>query len=129
VRHAGERFDVVDYCWLGECAGDRGDGGLFARPAALAFERFEQAGFFAADVGASAFVDVALELVLAAEDSLWAEDFVVVGFLDRALEDFGLAMVFAADEDVSDVAARGDGCDGDCLRASDGGRNPSGSDL
>ena len=65
VRDAAERLDVVDDRRLGERAGDGRERRLVPRPAALAFERFEQARLFAADVRAGAAVDVALELVLA----------------------------------------------------------------
>jgi hypothetical protein len=58
---------------------------------------------------------VAFELVLAAEDAALAEDAVVVGFLDGAFHDFGLAVEFAADEDVGDVALGGEGGDGDAF--------------
>jgi len=90
-----------------------GNGGLLRGQPRLPSRASSRPVFLAADVSAGAFVDVALELVLAAEDSLGAEDFIVVGFLDRALEDFGLPVIFAADEDVGDVASRGDGCDRD----------------
>src|SRR5205085_1179898 len=49
-----------------------------------------------------------LQLVLRAEDPPLSEDLVLVGLLDRLLEDLGLAVVLAADEDVRDVALRRD---------------------
>src|SRR5690606_5145604 len=60
VRDAAERLDVVDDRRAREGAGDRGEWRLVARPAALAFDGFEQAGFLAADISARAAVDVAL---------------------------------------------------------------------
>jgi hypothetical protein len=57
----GEGFDVVDDGGLAEEALDGGEGGLDAGPAALALEAFEQCGFLAADVGACAAVDVAVD--------------------------------------------------------------------
>src|SRR6478672_5631498 len=48
--------------------GDRRERRLVSRPAALAFQRFQQSRLFAADVRPRAAVDVALNLVLAAED-------------------------------------------------------------
>src|SRR5262249_59933346 len=51
VRDAGERLDVVDDRWLAESALDRRERRLDARPGALAFEAFDEAGFLAADVG------------------------------------------------------------------------------
>ena len=50
VRHATERFDVVDDRRLAEQAFDRGERRLDPRPGPLAFEAFDQAGLLAADV-------------------------------------------------------------------------------
>jgi hypothetical protein len=57
----GEGFDVVDDGGLAEEALERGEGRLDAGPAALALKAFEECGFLAADVGACAAVDVALD--------------------------------------------------------------------
>ncbi len=60
-------------------------------------------------------MDVALELVIGAEHALLAEDSLVVGFLNGAFEDVDLAVVFAANEDVGDVALGGEAGDGDAF--------------
>ena len=57
----GERLDVVDDGWFREEAFDGGEGWLVAGPAALAFEGFQECGFFAADVCAGAAVDMAFD--------------------------------------------------------------------
>ena len=61
VRHVADRFDVVDHRRLAPEAGDRGKRRLRARVAALAFERVQERGLFAADVAAGADVQVQLE--------------------------------------------------------------------
>src|SRR5690606_36423226 len=53
-------LDVIDDGGSAECPGDGGERRLDAGPAALAFERFEQTGLFAADVCPRAAVDDAL---------------------------------------------------------------------
>ena len=63
-----ERLDVVDDGRHPIEALDRRKGRLEPRLAALAFERVEQAGLLAADVGARAAVHGDLEVVAAAED-------------------------------------------------------------
>src|SRR4029450_3507908 len=78
-RHALERLDVVDDGRLGERARDRRERRRVARPPPPALERFEQAGLLAADVRARAAVDVALDLVLTAEDPTLPKDAVRVG--------------------------------------------------
>ena len=50
-------------------------GGLDARVGAFAFERFDETGFFAADVGACAAMKVDFEIETAAEDILAKEAF------------------------------------------------------
>ena len=67
VRHVRERLDVVHRRRHAEGAVLRRERRLLARLALLAFERLEQAGLFAADVGAGAAVhdDVVLEALLA----------------------------------------------------------------
>src|SRR5690606_25311900 len=95
--------------------------GLDAGPAALALEAFEQGGFLAADVGAGAAMDVAIDHELAAGvaitigQALGAEDAVLVGLFEGLLEDVGLVVVLAADEDVGLVEAAGVAGDGDAL--------------
>ena len=113
-RQAGEGLDVVNDRRLGKRAGDGGERRLNSRPAAFAFEGFEQSGFFAADVSAGAAVDVAVMHDFGAGVGL-AEDAFVVGFLDGVFEDAGLLVVFAADEDVASGNAIGDAGNGDAF--------------
>ncbi len=67
-RHRGEGLRVVDRRRLAVEAEARRKRRLEARLALLAFERFEQRCFFAADVGAEAVEGVQLEAELAARD-------------------------------------------------------------
>jgi len=57
VRHGDEGLDVVDHGRLAQVAGFDREGRADAGRAALAFERFEQRRFLAADVGPGAQVD------------------------------------------------------------------------
>jgi hypothetical protein len=81
----GEGLDVVDDRGLAEEALDGGEGRLDAGPPALALDRLEQRRLLAADVGAGAAVDVAVDLKgppvfsSALEQALVAEDAVLVG--------------------------------------------------
>ena len=56
VRHVRERLDVVDDSRASEGADDRGEWRPVARVATLAFERFQQRAFLAADVRARALM-------------------------------------------------------------------------
>src|SRR5690606_34693142 len=99
----GEGFDVVDDRGPPEQALEGREGRLDAGPAALALKAFEQGGFLAADVGAGAAVNVAVNdelaagVAIAVEQALVAEDAVFVGLFEGLLEDVGLVVVFAAD--------------------------------
>ena len=70
VRHAAERFDVVDDRRLAERAFDGGKRRLDPRPGPLAFEAFDQARLFAADVRARPAVQVDVEIEARAENVL-----------------------------------------------------------
>src|SRR6185295_1871120 len=83
---------------------------LEARVAALALERVEQAGLLAADVRALAAVDDEVEVVLRVEDAL-AEVALLVRLRHGRVEDVGLQLVLAADEDEALVRARRDRAD------------------
>ena len=85
VRHRHDGFDVVDHRRRGKGAADRREGRLEARLALEAFERIDESGLFAADVGASAAVDVDVERVVGAADVL-AEQTGRVGLLDGVVE-------------------------------------------
>src|SRR5690348_3306944 len=69
-RNAAECFDIVDDRRLRKSASDGRERRLVAWPAALAFERFEQSGFFSADIRPRPAVHIAFELVLGAEDPI-----------------------------------------------------------
>ena len=101
----GERLDVVDDRRAAEEALDRGERGLHARPAALALDRFEQAGLLAADVGARRTVQEAVhaERARTAHEAALAEDAAGVRLLDRLFHHLGLVVVLAADEEVRGV--------------------------
>ena len=71
VLHVAERLDVVhDRRAHVEPEHGRKIGRLDPRISALAFERFDQPGFFAADVSAGAAMDVNLDVEAGAEDVL-----------------------------------------------------------
>src|SRR5207244_4175139 len=80
VRHAGEGLDVVDDRRRAEDAVGRGERRLDPRVRALALERLDQAGLFAADVGPGAAMHDDVELEAGAEDV--AEIALGVGLLD-----------------------------------------------
>ena len=82
---------------------------LQARLALLAFQAFEQRGFFAADISAGAMmdenVDIPAVLVVLAEKTR------IVAFVDRGLQRFALADIFAAHVDIAGVGAHGEAGD------------------
>ena len=109
VLHMADRFHIVhdgrlhveaehgwEIRWL-----DAGVG-------AFAFEGFEKAGFLAANVGASALVDIDVEVKAGAED-VFSEKTFGAGFLDGVPNDLGRFGEFAADVDVGEVDIRGEG--------------------
>ena len=84
VLHVAERLDVVhDRRAHVEAEHGREIGRLDARIGALAFERFDQAGFLAADVGAGAAMDVDLAVEAGAEN-IFAEEILRARFFDGA---------------------------------------------
>src|SRR5579883_2255991 len=87
-------------------ANDSREGRFQSRHTALAFERFEQRGFFAAFVGARTGVRVKIEIPARAEDVL-AEIAALVGFGDGAIDDIDQIPIFAADENVAFVGLDG----------------------
>lgn len=122
ARHMAEGFGVVDDGGLAEEALDGGEGRLDARPAALAFEGFEEAGLFTTYIGPGAAVDVAVHdprfagcCLGAVQKAFAAEDALGVGVLDGFFGDVGLVVVFAADEDEGGLEAAGVAGDGDAF--------------
>ena len=103
VLHVAKRLDVVhDRRAHVETEHRRKIRRLDARIGALAFERFDQAGFFAADVGAGAAMDVNLHVEAGAEN-IFPEKIFRARFFDGAFEDFRAFGKFAADVDVGGV--------------------------
>jgi len=96
---------------------DRRERRLESRPAAATFDRLEQTSLFAADVRARATVEVAVdgELALAVHQPLLAEDALGVSLLDRLLDDLGLVVVLAANEEVRGIELTGVARDRDAL--------------
>src|SRR5487761_633037 len=80
---------------------------LEARLALLAFERFEQPGFLAADIGTGAAVEAELEIEARAA-GVWAHEAGGIGLVDRRLEDLRLVIELAADIDVAVMRAHAD---------------------
>ena len=114
AEYIGERLDVVDQRRPAVEALDRRERRLQARVAALALERVEQRRLLAADVGAGAAVDDQLEVAVGAED-VGPEVTRLVGFGDGGVEDVGLGVVLAADEDEGVPGVGGEGGDRDPL--------------
>src|SRR6185312_10850088 len=113
-RHVGERIHVVDQGRPAVEALDCREWRLQPRVAALALERVEQRRLLAADVGAGAAVDDQLEVPVGAED-VGPEVTRLVGFGDRGVEDVGLRVVLAADEDEGVAGVGGERGDRDPL--------------
>ncbi len=113
-RHVGEGLDVVDQRRPAVEALHRRERRLQARVAALALERVEQRRLLAADVGAGAAVDDQLEVAVAAED-VRSQVARLIRFGDRGVEDVGLEVVLAADEDEGVAGVGGEGGDRDPL--------------
>ena len=82
---------------------------LQPRLALLAFEAFEQRGFFAADIGAGAVRHVEVERP--AVDVVLADQFGLIGLIDRGLQMLAFADELAADIDVAGMRAHREACD------------------
>src|SRR5260370_42570199 len=76
---------------------------LQPRLALLAFEAFEQRGFLAADVGAGTVGDIEVERP--AVDIVLADQFCLIGLIDRGLQMLALPDELAADIDVAGMRA------------------------
>ncbi len=111
VLDVAERLDVVDD---GRAHVEAEHGGeirrLDARVGALALERFDQAGFLAANVGARAAMDIDFEVVAGAADVL-AEEVFRLRLGDGFLEDFRAEGEFAADIDIGEMHVVGEAGD------------------
>ena len=84
----GQRLDVVHHRRTTEQAVGRRKRRLDLGPAAAAFERRQQRGLFAADIGAGATMDDQVQVVARAENIL-TDEAGSISFLDRALQPRG----------------------------------------
>ena len=102
MLHVAKRFDVVhDRRAHVETEHSRKIGRLDPRIGALAFERFDQPGLLATDIGAGAAMDVNLDVEAEAEH-IFAEEIVRARFFDGVLEDLRAIGKFAADVNVGE---------------------------
>ena len=110
-----EGLNIVDDGGPSEEAFNCRERGLQTWPASLAFDCFEQGRLFAANVGASAAVQVTFdgEVGLPAEQPLRAEDPCFIGFADRLFHDPGLVPILAANKEVRGIEFARPACDGD----------------
>ena len=116
VFHLRHRLRIIDDGGAVVEAEDGGEiGRLDARVAAFAFERFDQAGLFAADIATSATVDDDFAGIARAEDVV-AEETLGLRFGDRAFEDLGPVDEFAADIDKGLLSLDGPRGDRDTLQ-------------
>src|ERR1035437_5949375 len=103
VLHVAERLDVVDDGRAHPQAEHRRKiRRLDARIRPLAFERFDEAGFLAANVSARAAMDVNFQIVTGAEN-VFAEEIFLAGFLDGAIQNFRAFGHFAAYVNVGEL--------------------------
>src|SRR5512133_1745240 len=107
---AGKGFHVVYQGGHVPQAVSGGVGRAGARLAAFAFNRLDQRGFFAADIGTSTGVDVNFEVKLRAKNTL-TQNTQLVGLVDGGLQASLRQGVFAANVDVA--LGRADGITGD----------------
>src|SRR5207244_13587546 len=87
-----------------------GEGRLAARLAAAAFDRFEERGLFAADVGARAAPQLEVEGEVAAEDAL-AQQAGRATCANRVREPLVRQRILRANVEVAALAAGGEGRD------------------
>src|SRR5271165_5389706 len=101
-RYDRDRLDIVD-CRRAAIETDlRREGRFEARLALAAFEALQEAGFFAADIGARPAMQVELEIP-AGTASVLADETGLVGLVDRGLQALRLVIELAADIDVAGV--------------------------
>ena len=103
VLHVAERLDVVDD---GRAHPQTEHGRkirrLDARIRTLAFERFDEAGFLAANVGACAAMNVNFQIVARAKN-IFAEKIFRARFLDGAIQNLRSFRHFATDVDIGQL--------------------------
>ena len=103
-RHDRDRFDIVDRGRAAIKPGTRRERRLEPWLALLALEALDHRGFFAADIGARAAMDEHVEII-ARLGGILADQSGLIGLVDRRLQHFGLADIFAADIDIGGTRA------------------------
>ena len=101
-RHHGNRFHIVHRGGRAIQAGPRREGRLHARHALFAFQAFQQRRFLATDIGPGPVVQVQI-IVPAGPGGILAQQARVIAFVQRRLQGFALADVFAPDVDVAGI--------------------------
>ena len=114
ARNRAESLDVIEQRRRCPRARHRRKRRLHARNAALAFDRIEQRGFFAALVRARARMRVQIEIEAGARDVL-AEIALRVRFRDGAIHEIDQIAILAADIDVAGVRVDRQAGDQDAL--------------
>src|SRR6185312_8684060 len=102
-RRDGDALDIVHGRRAAPHAGVRRERRLQARLTFLAFEAFEQRGFFAADISARTVMHIDVKGI--AVDVVLAHKLGGIGFIDRALQRLALADEFTAHIYVTNVRA------------------------
>ena len=102
VCHAAQGFHVVDNCGLAEQTFDRRKRRLNTRPCSLAFQTFDQTGFFTADVCTSTTMQHNIQIEACALDVL-AQQTCCVTFLDRGIQSSIAAAILIAKVEIGVV--------------------------
>ena len=100
IGHGGQREHVVDDGGFAEQPFQRRQRRLGAHNAALAFQAFQQRGFFAANIGSGPQAHFQMEGMLAAQHRR-ADHALCLGDADRALQGAESVRVFGAQIDVT----------------------------
>ncbi len=108
-RYDGNRLDIIDGRGTAIDTDIGGKRGLQPGLTLLALEAFQKRGFLAADIGAGAMVNVAVEVP--AVNVVLADKPGFVSLVDGGLQALAFADEFAADIDVANVGAHREGCD------------------
>ena len=99
-RANSNRFDVVHGGRATVEARTSRERRLHTRHAFFAFKAFEQRGFFTTDISACTVVQIKIE-VPARASSILTQKASVISFVDRSLQSFAFADIFATDVDVA----------------------------
>ena len=106
VSYAAKRFNIINDGGFAKETFDGGEGRLDSGPGALAFEAFDESGFFSADVGASAAVEDDIEVDAGAEN-VFTEDSGGFAFANGSIECAVAGAVFVAEVEVGFIGADG----------------------